>query len=458
MEAIDIFRNKLKEIADLAFSNGAIFLEKTKNNDEKRTVEELYKGFQIACNDGFKKAQSLLIEEISKYQNLLRKENENLKKYKISREKELQIKSNLDIKTIEQRLNSLMHIGDGIAWHLLKGEIHIMRRYYLQDKTTKFLDSSNIKHAIISADKINENPLDFALITDITNSIQIGDLLVSENGKIIEIELKEGKVNDKLVKIIEEIETDTSKTIEKISSEENFDKNTLNQARRMIRQRKRINQTRNVIKNDRGIDNVSGEKIILKTPKVTVEKYFTELVNGYKELEIKTSSYQIIDTCLHIGMYRDHSIPLASFAINHILIDKTENFMIIDWLSITSNLSEPIFFKPFPPDFIFDILTGKIKIMIGLDFDALIGVFNDNGIKAEWLTHKETMKIRQETKINGLIIINDKAIKLTSQEGIEMLLFGGLISKILYDSIYPSNIAKSIQPINEEDAKYIDED
>ena len=55
-------------------------------------------------------------------------------------------------------------------------------------------------------------------------------------------------------------------------------------------------------------------------------------------------------------------------------------------------------------------------------------------------------------------MINNRAIRLTSQKGDEMFLFGGLVSKILYDSIYPSNIAKSIQPLNDEDSNYINED
>ncbi|WP_312075038.1 hypothetical protein [Chryseobacterium sp.] len=201
MDTIEQFKTKLKEIADFAFGNGAVFLDNLKTMKIDISTLDLKKEFLIACNDGFKKAQILLIEEIKNYQNILRKESENLKTFRLAKDNESHGKSQTIINVINQRLNSLMHIGDGIAWHLLKGEIHVMRRYYLQEKTTKFLDSSNIEHAIKTAEEINKEPLNFALITDITNSIQIGDLLISEEGIVKEVELKEGIINDKIIKV-----------------------------------------------------------------------------------------------------------------------------------------------------------------------------------------------------------------------------------------------------------------
>ncbi|WP_312075039.1 hypothetical protein [Chryseobacterium sp.] len=254
-----------------------------------------------------------------------------------------------------------------------------------------------------------------------------------------------------------EIEKQDEESIDKILKENSFDKNTIKQARRMLRQQKRMKQTREVLENYKGIDITSGEKIIIKSPKVNIEKYFPELIKAYGELEKKSSSYFTVDDCLHIGIYKDASIPMANFALQQIVESKTKNYMIIDWLSITSNLSEPIFFKPFPSDFIFDILTGKVKIILGLDFDALIELFNENGIKAEWLTVKQTMRTKQRIKIKGLVVINDRAIKMTVSDNYEMFFFGGLLSKILFDNIYPESIAKSINPIDEEDVDFLDE-
>ncbi|MBI5021555.1 MAG: hypothetical protein HZB59_08975 [Ignavibacteriales bacterium] len=135
---------------------------------------------------------------------------------------------------------------------------------------------------------------------------------------------------------------------------------------------------------------------------------------------------------------------MAGFAIEQILKEQTENYLIIDWLSITSNLSEPLFGKPFPPDFIIDILTGKVKVIIGINADALIDTFNSFGLKARWLTEKETIKRKQTTVREGFVVINNKGIVVTLPSGKEVLIFGGTFSKILYDSIKPSWVARSI--------------
>lgn len=457
MDIIEKFRETLTNIVDLAFSSGTEYIKSNSTERVEKSIEEIKNNFQIACNDGFKKSQNLLIQEISKYQDLQRNEVENLKNYRKEKNREKAKKGETQIKIIEQRISSLMHVGDGIAWHILKGNLHVMRRYHIQDKSTKYLDSSNLKHAIKSADTINENPLSFALLCDITNSIQIGDLLISEKGTIRVEELKEGKVNEMLNVVIDEIEKNNSEeendTIESLG----FDKNTKKQIERMIRQRKRIKQTKEVIENDKGIDNISGQKIILKESIVKDEKYYQELVESYKNLQNNSWSYLTVEECLHIGMYRDESILMAPFTIDHIISSKTKNFITVDWLSITKNLSEPIFFKPFPPDFIFDILTGKVKVIIGLDFDEFIKILNTNGVKAEWMSRKETMKIRQKIKIKDLVIINDQAIKLSINPEYEIFLCGGFISKILYDSFYPSNIILNINSLNANDKKFINE-
>ena len=157
-------------------------------------------------------------------------------------------------------------------------------------------------------------------------------------------------------------------------------------------------------------------------------------------------------------MYRDQSISIADFDIEQILKKNTDNYLIIDWLSITSNLSEPIFGKPFSPEFIIDILTGKVKIIIGLDADALIKTFNVFGLKANWLTEKETSKRKQTAVTKGIVVINKKGIVVHLPSGEEITIFGGIISKILYDSIKPSSVANSILSINESKTQYKNED
>jgi len=445
MESIEEYRIKLKEIADYAFGHGisAIGIEQFKVGPPDTWDESIKTKFFTACHDGFKIAQRLLIIEIKKYQSLLRETTSQLKEFRRQRDKENEKITDTKIKIIEQRLHNFSHIADGIAWQLIGGQIHIARRFHIQEKSSKYLDSSNIEHAIQTAEEINKNPNDFALISDLTSFVQIGDLLVRHDKIIGIMELKEGKINDQIKEFLDNLEN-AGKTVSDNELKEKFDDKTIKQLKRMQRQQERAVKATDVINNDKGIDPVSGGNIVVSTPTVFTEYYHEELSKLQDDLKNKIWAYTCLETCLHIGMYRDEGIVMAGFAIEEILKEQTANYIIIDWLAITHNLSEPLFGKPFSPEFIIDVLTGKIKIIIGLDLDALIYTFNVFGLESRWLTEKETAKIKQRAIREGMVIINKRGIAVTLPDQKEVIISGGTISKILYDSIKPTSIAKSM--------------
>lgn len=458
MDDIEEYRVKLKEIADYAFGYGIITIgiEQFKVGRPDTWDESVLNKFFVACHEGFKTAQRLLIIEIKKYQTLFRDTNNNLKEFRRQRDKENEKATETKIKIIEQRLHNFSHIADGIAWQLIGGQIHIARRFHIQEKSSKYLDSSNIEHAIQTSEEINKNPNDFALISDLTSFVQIGDLLIRHDKIIGIMELKEGKVNDQIKEFFENLEK-AGRVVSDDELKEKFDKKTIKQVKRMQRQQERAVRATDVINNDKGIDPVSGGNIIVSTPTVFTEDYHEELSKLQQDLKEKIWAYICLETCLHIGMYRDKGIVMAGFAIEELLKQQTANYIIIDWLSITHNLSEPLFGKPFSPEFIIDVLTGKIKIIIGLNLDALIDTFNVFGLKSRWLTEKETTKSKQTAIREGMVIINKRGIVVTLPDQKEVIISGGTLSKILYDSIKLTSIATSMlnlaipdEPGNEE--------
>ena len=458
MESIEDYRKKLKEIADYAFGHGisAIGIEQFKVGPPDTWDENIKTKFFTACHDGFKIAQRLLIVEIKKYQSLLRETTIHLKEFRRQRDKENEKTTETKIKIIEQRLHNFSHIADGIAWQLIGGQIHIARRLHIQEKSSKFLDASNIEHAIQTAEEINKDPNDFALISDLTSFVQIGDLLIRHDKIIGIMELKEGKVNDQIKEFFGNLEN-AGRTVSDEELKENFDDKTIKQVKRMQRQQERAVRATNVINNDKGIDPVSGGNIVVSTPTVFTEYYHEELSKLQDDLKEKFWAYTCLETCLHIGMYRDEGIVMAGFVIEELLKEQTKNYIIIDWLSITQNLSEPLFGKPFSPDFIIDVLTGKIKIIIGLNVDALINTFNVFGLKSRWLTEKETNKRKQTAIREGMVIINKRGIVVTLPDQKEVIISGGTLSKILYDSIKPTSIATSMLNLTNPDDPENDE-
>lgn len=454
MRDIEEHRKIVRQIADLAFANAVKSpdLKELCKTDPKDWNKDIREKFIIKVHEGFKEAQNILIEKIIYYQDILRDKRKSLKEYNRSHDSENKKKTNYEIKVISQRLSTLAHIADGIAWQLIGGEIHIARRFYIEEDSSKFLDSSNIEHAKKVADKINESPLDFALISDLTNYVQIGDILVKHENYVSIMELKEGKINDQIKEFVDELERNSKSVTDEILKEK-FDDKTVKQAKRMQRQKIRAERVTEIVNNDKGIDPVSEQPIRISTPQIRTEGYHDQFIELLKNLDSKTWAYTVVENCLHIGMYRDEGILMAGFAIENILKEETDNFIIVDWLSITNNLSEPIFSKPFPADFIIDVLTGKIKIILGLNLDNLIELFNLLGLETKWLNKKETAKAKQNMGRKGIVVINNKAISLNLHKyGGDVIMSGGIISKILYDNILPSNIAltmMSTEPMKE---------
>lgn len=446
MKPIAEHRAKLKEIADYAFYYG--FGAMKWEGDPQPPTEwstETSRHFYEKCNEGYKKAQALLIEERTAYQQQLRDATSRQKIARVLHLKNDAAAIGTEIATLEVRLSALAHIADGIAWTLLGGQLHLVRRLHMQETESKFLDTSNIAHAVQEAEKINVNPLNFALLADLTGTVQIGDLLVRHPHSIEIIELKEGGVNDKIIELFDATEQ-MGKSLTEVDLSA-LDAKTVAQARRMMRQREKKANAEGVMTNDIGTEPVTKRPIAVSTPLIATENYYGELLALREKLLSGTSAYTCIEGCLHIGMYRGESIPtVAPVAIKFVVEQATENYILIDWASIIDHVSEPIFAKPFDREFVLDFLTGQIKVIMALDIDALMRTFNAFGLQSDWMTTKETTKLKEMGLGKQIVMFKHKGIKLTLPTDGDMMgvLGGGIVSKILYDNILPSNIALSM--------------
>lgn len=118
------------------------------------------------------------------------------------------------------------------------------------------------------------------------------------------------------------------------------------------------------------------------------------------------------------------------------------DFVIVDFQHVIKSLHKPLFYLPFPKQFIFDILFGRVKLYFMVDIDKYMSLFEQFGLKAEWLTRGETMKIIENHKRSGLFINKNRAIKVTSVESNEsMYLNNGIFGKLYFEHVCPSYTA-----------------
>lgn len=447
MESEQIFKKSLKEISDFSFGYGVdvVGIENFQNGKVLSDLE-LQNEFLKSCNKGFKIAQNLIVNKTIYYQNLEKKNKVELKKVRNLKEKNLELKIYNTITIIQNRLQILKHIADGIVWQIIGGQIHIARRLHTQTKGSKILTESNIKNAVEIANKINIDENKFALISDLTTIVQIGDLLIRDKYRFGVMELKDGEVNKEVERIINELK---SNNINFNDLKSNLSAKTIDQINRVIKQEKKLLNAIEVINNDKGTDPVGSGEIIVYTPVKEIEKYHLELSKLETDIRTKNWSYTIIDRCLHIGFYKITFIQLSDNILKEILKEETNNYIIIDLRQIIYQVSEPLFGKSLSPELVLNILTGEVKVLIGLNVDKMIEYFNLLGLESRWMTKKETMRAKESTPRKGILEVNNKAISVKAKDGKENVLMWGIFSKIFFDSITPKSIAESFLYRNE---------
>ncbi|MGN7986055.1 hypothetical protein ACTJKC_01880 [Pedobacter sp. 22226] len=438
------FATKLIEISDFAFSFGMDSIPETQKNKpgEKWNTEEM-NFFMDKCREGFKSAQKLLIKEVLFYQQELRENKESIIRYRSAHAKE-KIKEYTAVgKVIVRRLHNLSHIADGMVIQLLSEQVHVARRLNIGEKSNKQLEHSNLEHAIKISDQLNEDPGTFALISDLTSYVQIGDLLVTDSKKGLYItELKEGKTNER---IREFIDLSLQNGMPCPGFQSDFSEKERKQMQRTLRQDLRAQQATEIINTDRGTDPETGAEMKVNTPTIDPVYFDGLFLEMLEELKTGNWSYRLIDGCLHLGLYHgDTAHLMAQVVIPSILKKQTQNSIVIDLMQITEELSETLFAKPFSKDFVVKIMTGQIKVIIGIDLDELIKTFNRSGLKTRWLSTKETTRMKELAKGIKIVTSKNRAIGIELVPGEQGVMSGGIISKIAFDHILPSNLAESM--------------
>ena len=96
----------------------------------------------------------------------------------------------------------LRRTADAIAHHMVGGQIWILRRLHTGERPPR-LRSSNWETVAAAARRLNAEPQTFALMSDITTFISIGDLFVARGEGFEIIEVKSGKVNEEILSSLE---------------------------------------------------------------------------------------------------------------------------------------------------------------------------------------------------------------------------------------------------------------
>lgn len=443
MKDRELFFNEIKEIYQLACKYGQMNIELDLS---KPLLKEDLRNFTRKCHIGFTKAQDLIIANLIEIELEKKDLTSHIKEHRRNREKELETENIFLIKTLDYREKLLRKLADSIAWHMIAGHHYIARRMFLGETHPSLL-SEGFDAVKKVADDINNNTDEFALISDLTSFIQIGDILHRASDGYHLIEVKSGEKNRIAQDILHDLYTKTESD-EKCEIYKSIDSKMLKQLDRMHQQNVKATTAIETIRNERGSDPKTGHQVYVKESNTDTENYIDIIRELLSVSKTKKWGYSVIDGILHIGVYREEWRFLGEKMLPQIVKDECgKEFPMFNFLqNISINICEPVFLKELSEEDIFDVISGEVAIFMIINFEKIIELFKHIGCDAGWLSRKKTHKIKEQIDESSIFIFNNQAIYI-SYESMEFHIGDGIITRIIGDNLKPFDVVLGFMDI-----------
>lgn len=421
---------------------------------EKCNLDNNKDEFIRNVHEGFFRGQEVIVDLLSILSNLECECNTSLRIANISR-------NSNEIKALRKKMLYLKFqekvvrkIADSIAWQILQFQHAYARRFYIGAPVLPF-KSSNLLSVKSFADQYNKNnPLGFALLSDITSFIQIGDSLIidkSRKGKTLVAiyEHKEGKINNEIRKFLDSFyKTKCERALYfflKTRGKKDYE-----QLGRMLKQDARGYSVASIINKNSGDEFCSGMTVKISQDFFKTEHFFETIEAMAKESSKNGWAIDIINECLFVGVY-SCDFP-GYWAFSRWLQDLNINYPIHKLINtFATPLSLPLFLLPLPIDIKKDIIYGRKQIFLCLDFDKWFLQINQNvsDLNMVWLNKKETAAFSKKQKGYRPYIYNHKAIECSLGEK-RLYLGDGVLGRMFFEFVTPLSGAKLVKRMLEE--------
>lgn len=440
------FEQLTRKIFDLTHQYAIDNLPLNYDTHPSKWKEEDVKQFQIYVHKGFKQAQELILNEVLKLQDSTKKLNNDLKSCRRSKETKKAKEIENEITLVKHKEVILRSFIDFIAWQFLGGQYYKVRRFYDARENTNSrptLASSNIQSIVDAVEYYHsQDESNFALISDLTSFIDIGDLLLLQDGQVTPIELKEGQTNEEVFQFITEISKKEINTCP-YSLISNPNEKFFKQVNRVLNQMKRGYKLTDFLKDEKGKDPFTDSEVRVNKDAYQVESYIDIVNSLFKSLEKKDWAYTIFEDVITIGLYQNELFNMGDILLpelNKKMFGK--EFPVINYLQkLHTPINEPIYYQGLSKEHIFDLFFGRIRMLISINLDNFIALCNTNGLNARYLTKKETMNSKKRHKNIDLFEWKKQAIIIDEK----LTLCGGIIGRMVFDFTKPSSISNNFK-------------
>lgn len=429
---MDEFEEKIKEIFLYIHEYGIrnIDFDLSLYKGWKELADSQQTQFLDKVRLGFRLGQDLILEEFLKIETGLSKKKNELKTLNRARLKAEIERCTDDISELEYKKVILRSFADFIAWQHFGNQYYIARRFHSGSKSRPGLASSNIESVKRVVKSLHEKDQScFALISDLTSFIDIGDVLLIKGNRYDIIEIKEGEVNQKIIDLIHNFTPEkATEAFSNIKEPEKFAK----QIDRTLKQMERAQKATDIIKNEEGPDPFSDKHVKILESKIPLRYYFDRVISLFDTLKTKNWVYNIIEGVVHIGIYKDNFAPIGREVLAQAVTEVTgQEYPVFSYISqLRIPLREPLFYKPFGETILFDLMFGRVRYYVAIDFNALLEMFNNMGLSARWIKAKPQFFVWQNQSIevktpSGPIVLGDT-----------------FLIRIAFDNLYPSSLVE----------------
>ena len=443
---MDNFFNEYQLILRMALTSGVPFLPSGfyHHYPPKFTHKDRI-NFLRGCHRGFERAQNSILDLICK----------------------INIDASLNQQEKEFRSLLLRKVLDAIVYTIFSEQLHVLRRFVLHN-FPPHLNIDEAKKLLMIANKYNaESRQIFAIVSDLTTCVHVGDIvLIDHRGrpKIELIEIKSGAVNTILTDFLDHFEN-SNKVLNSLKEcpaiPEQFRKQTL----RMMKQRIRLSQVAEVISKEKGVDIKFNKPISFSKYTYEIDcfdEFVTDICNRTCQDKIAGG---VVDDCIHvcaaIGNSRDDSFLKAHKSIfaclkmhrknNSVIVTNDERLS--DWIPRQESIKifNPILSnlyacacRPFPlwgieRENLMKILSGRLGVAFAFDLSGFIFTAESLGLNIKFGSKRETDDLIKKLDRLTVPVWGKRMIKLCAS-GKEVTLLSGTFSRFINDLVYPSHI------------------
>lgn len=427
--------DKFRKATGMAVADLALILswEKSKKNQYSRYV-----------NASFKTAQKIIIKNRKAVEDFV----------------ESGKSSSSDKYDAQYVLRLLADYANTLAWAMLNQDVSEVRNQIHKIKSQSPLKHQNWESIELSLKQLNSDPDVFALSTDLTSFMDIGDIYFvnTKNGQRFQIEVKTGKTNDKVVDLI--TSRDKSLIDEKITNVlvgSTNPKKTLKQIQRVIRQFERgaLSTELSKAKGKHRFEIDTKTKVNIFEDKRSESKwsdYLLEVVNDTKHSKVGRGWY---DYCLYFSYGKKPLTAQEDFVFKYFVNDHyelgltPEECFDIPVFHIEKMLALPMtppnstkFMKTLGPERQKKLMAQDEYLMVYIHIPGVKHLMNELGYELKIRNAKSNEQKYEDGIMTKLFGQNKIPVLKSLNNDFEWSILTGTWQRILFDFMAPQELAK----------------